>query len=136
MGLSLYAKTVFFVCFLVLLLILFIFMVFYESNKTLDAENIFSLLSFKCEFSLSYVNSRINWHSCLIIGGGSHTRPAELIDIDVRGNSGRISLSLWDCLRIVWVGGKSLCSFQINALSNVISGMKIGDPELSENIRM
>ena len=61
-----------------------------------------------------------------------HTRPAELTDIEVRGNCGRISLSLWDCLIIVSVGGVCLCSLQIISLSNVKSGMKRGDPVLSK----
>ena len=65
-----------------------------------------------------------------------HTRPAELIDGDVRGNCARILLSLWDCLRVVSVGGKCSCYFQIHALSNVKSGMERGDTVLSENVKM
>ena len=60
-----------------------------------------------------------------------HARPTDLIDGDVCGNCARIILSLWDCLRIVSVGGKCLCSFQIHALSNVKSVMERGDTVLS-----
>ena len=62
--------------------------------------------------------------------------PADLIDGDVRGNCGMNSLSLWDCLRSVSVGGKCFYSFQIHALSNLKSGMERTDPVLTENVGM
>ena len=66
----------------------------------------------------------------------SQTRPAELIDGDVRGNCASILLSLWDCLRIVSLGGECLFSFQIHALSKVKSGMEKEDTVLYESVRM
>ena len=54
----------------------------------------------------------------LKVGGGlhRHTWPAELIYGNVRGNRARIILSLWDCIRIVSVGGKCSCSFLLQLL--------------------